>query len=67
MLTDRLRALEAKLDGADEGTWADYARMARALAAVSSALAPSTGQLLSTQELAESLNVSTRQVSAVTL
>jgi excisionase family DNA binding protein len=63
LLGDRLAQLAERIAGGDESAWADYAAASVALAQLAAALAPgANGRLLTTAELAESLNVSVRQV-----
>lgn len=62
-LLARLAELEARLAAGDEAAWAPYLATATALATIGPALAPGAGgQLLTTQELAERLQLSPRTV-----
>jgi len=58
-LVDRLRELETRVDAGDEAAWAAYCAAAATLAAiVPQAMPGANGQLLSTREMAERLNIS---------
>lgn len=62
-LVDRLGRLETRLDAGDERAWRPYTDAARALAAVAPLTTPEArGALLTTQQLADRLQVSTRTV-----
>jgi excisionase family DNA binding protein len=62
-LVCRLEALGARLDDGDVSAWADYMEAARALAAIAPLTTPEArGALLTTQQLADRLQVSTRTV-----
>jgi len=62
-LLARLDDLEARLDARDEGAWPSYCEATTALAALASQPAPgSNGQLLTTRELAEKMQCSTRTI-----
>jgi excisionase family DNA binding protein len=62
-LVDRLGRLEQRLDAGDERAWRPYMDAARALAAVVPLTTPEArGALLTTQQLADRLQVSTRTV-----
>jgi hypothetical protein len=59
-LTDRLLALEARLD-AEPGAWSEYCATSSALAAISPQLAPGrAGEMLTTAEMAAKLGVSSK-------
>jgi hypothetical protein len=63
LLGVRLAQLERRIDEGDDEAWAAYLDTATALATLAAATAPgANGRLLSTSELADTLNVSTRQV-----
>lgn len=63
LLTNRLAQLEERIAGGDEDAWPHYCAVAGALSQLAASTAPgANGRLLSTSELAESMNVSTRQV-----
>lgn len=54
----RLTHLEARLDNGDETTWRAYGETAAALASVVARLTPgASGELLTTRQLAERLNI----------
>lgn len=62
-LADRLAELERQLDAGDVEAWREYRETAGALAAIVPATAPgSGGRLLTSRELAEALNLSSRTV-----
>ncbi len=57
-LADRLRSLEARVEGGDERVWREYCETVRTLAAVLPNLMPERrGALLTTAEMAARLNV----------
>ncbi len=62
-LTERLEQLEARLNGNDAAIWREYRETAAALAAVLALAAPGrSGELLTTAQMAERLNVSPKTV-----
>ncbi len=59
LLSERLGALEDRLQAEDAAAWKEYAEVAAALAAVLPALAPERrGGLLTTAEMAQRLGIS---------
>lgn len=62
-LVERLEQLETKLTAGDETVWTEYAHLAAALAALAPATAPGAGgELLTTRQLAERLQVHPKTV-----
>jgi hypothetical protein len=62
-LVERLEKLEPRLDSGDSACWTEYSNLATALAAIAPQLRPEViAPVVTQQELAERLGVSTRTI-----